>query len=67
MKERNPRTSAANNTRKPLWGYKSRVFAALVLGFLSFLVWAHHLWLTGMGSVVWKNALTTEPIPVSHM
>ena len=23
----------ANNTRKPLWGYKSLVFAALVLGF----------------------------------
>ena len=28
----------ANNTRKPLWGYKSLVFAALVLGFLSFIV-----------------------------
>src|SRR5205809_3800232 len=25
----------ANNTRKPLWGYKSLVFAALVLGFMS--------------------------------
>ena len=33
----------ANNTRKPLWGYKSLVFAALVLGFLSFIVWAHHM------------------------
>ena len=39
----------ANNSRKPLWGYKSLVFAALVLGFLSFIVWAHHMWLTGMG------------------
>src|SRR2546423_725333 len=33
----------ANNTRKPLWGYKSLVFGALVLGFLSFIVWAHHM------------------------
>jgi cytochrome c oxidase subunit 1 len=40
----------ANNSRKPLWGYKSLVFSVLVLGFLSFIVWAHHMWLTGMGS-----------------
>jgi cytochrome c oxidase subunit I len=39
----------ANNTRKPLWGYKSKVYAAMVLGFLSFVVWAHHMYLTGMG------------------
>jgi cytochrome c oxidase subunit I len=39
----------ANNTRKPLWGYKSMVFAVLLLGFLSFIVWAHHMYLTGMG------------------
>jgi len=40
------------NTRKPLWGYKSMVYAVLVLGFLSFIVWAHHMYLTGMGSSV---------------
>ena len=28
------------NTRKPLWGYKSMVYAVIVLGFLSFIVWA---------------------------
>jgi cytochrome c oxidase subunit 1 len=39
----------ANNTRKPLWGYRSLVYASLVLGFLSFVVWAHHMYLTGMG------------------
>src|SRR5207247_1529089 len=42
----------ANNSRKPLWGYKSVVFSVLVIGFLSFVVWAHHMWLTGMGSAV---------------
>ena len=41
-----------NNTRKPLWGYKSMVYAVMVLGFLSFIVWAHHMYLTGMGSVI---------------
>ncbi|MEM7384157.1 MAG: cbb3-type cytochrome c oxidase subunit I [Verrucomicrobiota bacterium] len=41
-----------NNTRKPLWGYKSMVYAIMVLGFLSFIVWAHHMYLTGMGSVI---------------
>lgn len=39
----------ANNTRKPLWGYRSLVYASLVLGFMSFVVWAHHMYLTGMG------------------
>ncbi|HBF03783.1 MAG TPA: hypothetical protein DDW77_11505, partial [Verrucomicrobiales bacterium] len=33
----------ANNTRKPIWGYKSLVYSVLVLGFLSFIVWAHHM------------------------
>ncbi|WP_018969801.1 cytochrome c oxidase subunit I [Rubritalea marina] len=40
------------NTRKPLWGYKSMVFAVMVLGFLSFIVWAHHMYITGMSSSI---------------
>ena len=52
----------ANNTRKPLWGYKSLVFAVLVLGFLSFIVWAHHMWLTGMGTAVSAFFQTTTMI-----
>ena len=42
----------ANNTRKPIWGYKSLVYASLAVGFLSFIVWAHHMYLTGMGSKI---------------
>jgi cytochrome c oxidase subunit 1 len=39
----------ANATRKPLWGYRAMVGSALFMGFMSFLVWAHHMFLTGMG------------------
>jgi cytochrome c oxidase subunit 1 len=42
----------ANNTRKPLWGYKSLVYAVLAIGFLAFIVWAHHMYLTGMGQKI---------------
>jgi cytochrome c oxidase subunit 1 len=41
-----------NNTRKPLWGYRLMVYSVFVLGFLSFIVWAHHMFLTGMGTSV---------------
>jgi cytochrome c oxidase subunit 1 len=40
----------ANNTRKPIWGYRSMVYSVMVIGFLSFIVWAHHMYLTGMGT-----------------
>jgi cytochrome c oxidase subunit 1 len=42
----------ANNTRKPLWGYKFLVGSIIVLGFLAFIVWAHHMYMTGMGTVI---------------
>jgi cytochrome c oxidase subunit I len=42
----------ANNTRKRLFGYKSLVYSAMALGFISFLVWAHHMYLTGMGTKI---------------
>ena len=41
-----------NNTRKPLWGYRLMVYSIFVLGFLSFVVWAHHMYLTGMGTTI---------------
>ena len=52
----------ANNTRKPLWGYKSMVYATLFLGFMSFVVWAHHMYLTGMGTAVSAFFQTTTMI-----
>jgi cytochrome c oxidase subunit 1 len=42
----------ANNARRPLWGYRSMVYAVWFLGFMSFAVWAHHMFLTGMGTAL---------------
>jgi cytochrome c oxidase subunit 1 len=52
----------ANNTRKPLWGYRSLVYAVLAIGFLSFIVWAHHMYLTGMGTKIATFFQTTTMI-----
>jgi len=52
----------ANNTRKPLWGYTSMVYAAVFLGFTSFIVWAHHMFLTGMGTAMSAFFQTTTMI-----
>ncbi len=52
----------ANNTRKPIWGYKSLVYSVLVLGFLSFIVWAHHMYMTGMGQTISTFFQTTTVI-----
>ena len=52
----------ANNTRKPLWGYKSLVYAVIFLGFMSFIVWAHHMYLTGMGTTISAFFQTTTMI-----
>jgi cytochrome c oxidase subunit 1 len=52
----------ANNTRKPLWGYRSMVGAVVFLGFMSFVVWAHHMFLTGMGTVISAFFQTTTMI-----
>src|SRR5437773_2871459 len=52
----------ANNTRKPLWGYRSLVGAVIFLGFMSFVVWAHHMFLTGMGTTISAFFQTTTMI-----
>ena len=52
----------ANNTRRPIWGYKSIVYAGIFLGFMSFIVWAHHMFITGMGTTMSSFFQTTTMI-----
>jgi cytochrome c oxidase subunit 1 len=52
----------ANNTRKPLWGYRSMVYSLVFLGFMSFIVWAHHMFMTGMGTAMAAFFQTTTMI-----
>jgi cytochrome c oxidase subunit I len=37
-------------SRKPVFGYKAIAFSTLGIGFVSMLVWAHHLFTVGYGS-----------------
>ena len=52
----------ANNTRKPLWGYRALVYSVIFLGFMSFIVWAHHMFMTGMGTTMSAFFQTTTMI-----
>jgi len=36
-------------SRKPLFGYPVVVFSGIVIGFMSWAVWSHHMFTTGMG------------------
>ncbi len=38
----------STNARKPIFGYRAMIGSILAIGFLSFLVWGHHMFVTGM-------------------
>jgi len=56
-------------SRKPIFGYKAMIASMLVIAFLSFIVWGHHMFITGMnpflGSVfVFTTLLVAIPSAV---
>lgn len=36
------------NARKPIFGYRAMIGSIMAIGFLSFIVWGHHMFITGM-------------------
>ncbi len=42
----------ATNAKKPIFGYKAMVLSILAITVLAFLVWAHHMFISGMNPFV---------------
>ncbi len=42
----------AVHARKPIFGYKAMVYSILAIGFLSFIVWAHHMFMSGVNPFI---------------
>ncbi len=38
----------ATNSRKPIFGYRAMIISLMGIAFLSFIVWGHHMFVTGM-------------------
>src|SRR3989304_6187895 len=49
----------ANNARKPIFGYRFMVGSIVAIAFLSFLVWGHHMYTSGMAPVLGTAFMTT--------
>ena len=40
------------HSRKPIFGYKAMVYSILAIGFLAFIVWAHHMFMSGVNPFI---------------
>lgn len=38
----------STNSRKPIFGYRAMIGSIIAIAFLSFIVWGHHMFITGM-------------------
>ncbi len=53
-------------SRKPIFGYKAMAYALMGIGFVSFLVWGHHMFMSGMSpytAIVFSLTTTAVAVP----
>src|SRR2546426_7445885 len=52
----------ANGSRKPIFGYHSMVFAIVAIGFLGWIVWGHHMFVSGMNPTLGSSFMVSTLI-----
>ena len=48
--------------RKPIFGYQFMVFSGIAIGFMGWGVWAHHMFVSGIGPVVGDRVLDVDDV-----
>src|SRR3989441_9077982 len=49
----------ANGSRKPIFGYHSMVFAIVAIAFLGWIVWGHHMFMSGMNPTLGSSFMVS--------
>src|SRR3989454_3073225 len=49
----------ANGSRKPIFGYHSMVFAIIGIAFLRWIVWGHHMFMSGMNPTLGSSFMVS--------
>src|SRR6266566_6210559 len=49
----------ANGSRKPIFGYHSMVFAIVAIAFLGWIVWGHHMFVSGMNPTLGSSFMVS--------
>src|SRR5437016_10337658 len=52
----------ANGSRKPIFGYHSMVFAIVAIAFLGWIVWGHHMFVSGMNPTLGSSFMVSTLI-----
>jgi cytochrome c oxidase subunit 1 len=54
----------ATNARKPIFGYRAMIMSIIAIGFLSTIVWGHHMFVSGMNPFLFSIYFTTLLIAI---